>query len=419
MAAASKPISWQKISLWSRIVLSFVTLALLLDDLQAFVASGREPEFIAVFGIAYVTVILTIWLPKWSWAFVAAVVAASAFVAILAPVLFVVVAAGYALPMIGARRQAALLGLGIPGAVFLGMISGRFPRALWWTVPVVFLVSLGVGAVAALARDSMARFAARTEGLTNAEDELRLQERARIATDLHDGLGQSLAPISLTAGAAEGSQSVDELHEALGATAMFARDAREQMHELAQALAPLWQADCLDSAGIPVPSLLLAHVQGELESVGRPLLVQNADQLDQLAPTARELCCRVLREGITNVLRHAGPGRVEITLDETDSGSSLAMISSLRRPECEPPNVAAGRGLAGLTRAAAEQGALLTAGPIDGRWRLTLVLRGRQIVGCGAAADALSLFRKAENECAVGADCIRLYRFEPVGRAVS
>ena len=95
-----------------------MTLALLLDDLQALVASGRTPAFIAVFSIAYVTVILTIWLPKWSWAFVAAVVAASAFVAILAPVLFVVVAAGYALPMIGANRQAAQL-----------VISNHIPRS--------------------------------------------------------------------------------------------------------------------------------------------------------------------------------------------------------------------------------------------------------------------------------------------------
>lgn len=404
MATASKSISWPKISLWSRIVSSFVVLALLLDDFQAFVASGREPGFIAVFAVAYVSVILTIWLPKWTWAFVTAVVAASAFATILAPVLFAVVAAGYALAMMGAWRQAALLGVGLTGVVFLGMISGRFPRALWWTVPVVFLVSLGVGAVVALARDAMARFAARTDGLANAEDELRLQERARIAADLHDGLGQSLALISLTAGAAEDSRSVEELQQALDETAMIARQARDQMHEVANALAPLWAPDCLDSAGDPLPSAYLANLQEKLRSVDRELVVHDPDGLDQLPPASRDLCCRVLREGTTNALRHASPGPIEIEVAETGSGLHLVMTNRLPANQRQPPGVSARRGIAMLTRVAAEQGAKLTAGPIDDRWQLELVLdRSRQVVGSAVAAAA-PRDRRGQDDCAAGAD---------------
>ena len=259
---------------------------------------------------------------------------------------------------------------------------------------------------------SMARFAAHTEGLTNAEDELRLQERSRIATDLHDGLGQSLALISLTAGAAEDSRSVEDLQQALGDTAMIAREARDQMHEMANALAPLWAPDCLDSAGGPVPSRYMANVQEKLQAVDRELAVRDPDGLDQLPPASRDLCCRVLREGITIALRHASPGPIEIEVAETGSGLHLVISNHIPRSKREQPTVAVRRCTTVLARIAAEQGATLTAGPIDDRWQLELVLVGSRRIADPCAADAPLRVSWVRHDRAVGAPCVPVPRFE-------
>lgn len=415
---AGTPLSWHKLSLRSRLVASLVIAALMADDLHALLASGRDSALIGVFCLAYAAVMLIIWLPSWSWALVALVTAAGAFVTILAPVLFVAVAAGYALAMAGARRQAALLGLGITGSVFIGMICDRFPRTLWWTAPVVFLASVGVGALVALARDNLTRLAVRTEVLAAAEDEVRLRERAMIAADLHDGLGQSLALISLTAGAAGASQSVDELQQALGETAEIARDARDQMHELANALSPLWPQDCLDAAGIPLPSRVLTKMQDKLASAGRPFVSHVADELDVLPTAARDLCCRVLWEGTTNVLQHAGPGLVEIAITQEDSERHVGITSPLSCRECESPNAAAGRGLTVLTRLATEQGARLTAGPIGDCWHLELALHRYPQVTRRCEADECPGDSMAGNGGVVPRILHRT-RFEPIGRAMS
>lgn len=386
---ARRVLAWHNVWLWSRIVFTFVMAALFIDDLQAFIASGRDIALMGAFSLVYLAVILIVWLPSWSWAFVVLVVAICALFTVIAPLLFAVLAAGIALAIIGDRQQIALLGLGVTGAVLLGMVGDRFSRLLWWTVPVAYVAGLGLGVLAALIREGLNRLAARTEALAVEEEEVRLQERARVAADLHDGLSQSLALISLTAGAAEESRSVEELQNALSEAAHIAREAREQMHELTSALAPLWRPDCVDGDGIPIPSRVLASLRGRSESVGRGLVVRGVDPLDHLSPGKRDLCCRALWEGTTNALQHAGPGIIGIEVGQARGSTRLVISSPLPEKTDRPPSAAAGRGLLDLTRAAVERGAELSAGPVGETWRLELVLVNDRIRPAGRARRTL------------------------------
>ena len=81
----------------------------------------------------------------------------------------------------------------------------------------------------------------------------------------------------------------------------------------------------------------------------------------------------VIREGVTNVVRHSGATRVRIvvtssSVDVTDDGAS-----SLRRTAGTTPvnDINSGSGIAGLRERLHAAGGTLTVGPADnGGWRL-------------------------------------------------
>ncbi len=199
----------------------------------------------------------------------------------------------------------------------------------------------------------------RNRQLQLARDEVAVlaveRERERIARDMHDILGHSLTVISVKAELASRLFDVDaeraraEILEVQGLARSALADVRGMVTAtravtLAGELAGARQA--FDSAGIA------ADVPGTV---------------DEVPDALRELFAWAIREGTTNVLRHAAATRVVVTMTD----DTLTMDDDGRGPDsavgdCEPGGP--GNGLHGLVERARHAGARveMTRGPLGG-----------------------------------------------------
>jgi signal transduction histidine kinase len=94
-----------------------------------------------------------------------------------------------------------------------------------------------------------------------------------------------------------------------------------------------------------------------------------------VAPEVSRAAYRIVQEGLTNVIKHAGaaPTRVEVVVgDETVEISVTNGPPSAGAPQNgDPPVAGGGRGLAGVRERAAILGGVVEAGPTDeGGYRL-------------------------------------------------
>ncbi len=243
----------------------------------------------------------------------------------------------------------ALGALFIPVAIpsWHDSLSMAFDNVVPLAIPVVAIVTYSVVAVQrgnralAEARAEVARLSAESE-------------RTRIARDLHDLLGHSLTSITLKAG----------LARRLGAT-----DPRRSAEEIAAVEELSRQA--LVEVRAAVSSYREVTLAGELAR-GRELLRASGVAAD--FPTAaeaadaahQELFGWAVREGITNVARHARATTCTVTL--TASEVEIRDNGVGGHPSC-------GNGLAGLHERAAAAGAIVVAGPLNPRgWRLRVAL---------------------------------------------
>jgi two-component system sensor histidine kinase DesK len=180
-------------------------------------------------------------------------------------------------------------------------------------------------------------------------------ERFRIARDLHDLLGHSLTTITVKAGLA---RRLGETDPARG----FAEIA--EVETLArQSLADVRAA---------VSSYRDVTLAGEL-ATGRELLRAagiSADlprAVDVVDPGQRELFGWAVREGLTNIVRHAHASSCSVRL----SASSVEIVDDGVGAAAAPP----GNGLSGLRERAAAVGGVVDAGPLQPRgWRLRVWL---------------------------------------------
>jgi signal transduction histidine kinase len=145
------------------------------------------------------------------------------------------------------------------------------------------------------------------------------EDRLRIARDVHDVVGHSLAVISLQAGVAEHllRSRPEEAQRAVAAIRTVSKEALSQLRtELAQlrgedgAVPTAGAAPGLDEVPALVETLRAAGVAVELEvnNAGRPV--------PEMVSAAGY---RIVQEALTNVARHAGPGAsAKVRLDATD-----------------------------------------------------------------------------------------------------
>jgi signal transduction histidine kinase len=227
--------------------------------------------------------------------------------------------------------------------------SGWSPGILVFVV--VWLVATGLFAAGVrVRRGFLAEVESRElyEARSREEERRRkgAEDRLRIARDVHDVVGHSLAVISLQAGVAEHllRSRPEEAQRAVAAIRSVSKEALSQLRtELAQlrgedAAAPITRpAPGLDDVPALVDSLRAAGVAVELEvnSAGRPV--------PEIVSAA---CYRIVQEALTNVARHAGPGTTaKVRLDATDDVLEVEILDD--GPGSTSSNTD-GRGLLGM-----------------------------------------------------------------------
>jgi len=186
-------------------------------------------------------------------------------------------------------------------------------------------------------------------------------ERRRIARELHDVVAHAISLMVLQAGAAETllESEPDAARQGLRTIQDQGRAALVDMHHL---LGVLRRPDG-DTGLAPQPSLRdLPSLAAQFEAAGLPVEIDVDVVHGRLAPSVEVSIYRVIREALTNVLRHAGPATAHVHV--TMHGRCVdVVVRDDGRPEPSDPSRAAGYGLVGMRERLALFGGELHAGP--------------------------------------------------------
>ncbi|WP_167762211.1 sensor domain-containing protein [Blastococcus sp. CT_GayMR20] len=198
----------------------------------------------------------------------------------------------------------------------------------------------------------------------------RLADRNKLARDLHDTIGHALTASLLQATAARRTLAPKDDRPV---QSDFARQALEHIEtntrtalaELDRVLAVLRAEDGgRDPAPFAAPSLAdLEDLLAGLRDGGLPVALVVDGDVDDVPAGVQELAYRVVQEGTTNVLRHAG---TPLTVAQVvRSGDTLVVrVCNERASQFDSrPGPGGGRGLAGLRERAAAAGGTLSAEP--------------------------------------------------------
>ena len=171
-----------------------------------------------------------------------------------------------------------------------------------------------------------------------AERAAALDERSRIAREIHDVLAHSLGALGIQLQAAEVMLSErHDIDRALRSLANARRLVDEGLTETRRAVR------ALRSDAPPLPQALAALVDdrpGALTVIGEPYA---------LSPAAGLALLRVAQEAVTNAAKHAGGHPATIALEYTDVGVELRVENALPgEVAVEHPDTAGGYGLAGM-----------------------------------------------------------------------
>ncbi|MFI9590556.1 histidine kinase [Nonomuraea sp. NPDC052265] len=173
-------------------------------------------------------------------------------------------------------------------------------------------------------------------------------ERARIAGEVHDAAGHGLAAIAMQAGLA--LVALDDDPEQARASLRAIRETSTT------ALAHLRAAlDGIDPPAADLPGLIAG-----VRAAGLPVDVEPADPA--VPAHLKGAVYRVVRESLTNVLRHAGPTRASVRL----AHDPYAFVLEVADRGAGWNGADEGRGLAGMRAHVAEAGGRFTAGPREG-----------------------------------------------------
>ncbi|MGI8334150.1 sensor histidine kinase [Actinomadura scrupuli] len=282
-----------------------------------------------------------------------------------------------------------LLSLGLPaGAVglFALPLRGHSTRLAFFTVSpgwssswlpasgLVLLVAFGysIAGVGALATRLAPVLLGPSSADRLAEAERRattLAERNRLARELHDSVGHALSIVTVQAGAAARVLDADPAF-ARQALAAIEESARHALEDLDHVLGLLRE----EAAGT-APQRTLKDLDGLLRTTrmaGVEIDAHVEGEPGQLPAAVSREAFRIVQEGLTNTLRHAGKVPVTLRLAVLGERLELEMINPLGARGDDRRG--GGRGLPGIRERVTVLRGQMTAGPGDGHWRVSVTI---------------------------------------------
>lgn len=259
----------------------------------------------------------------------------------------------YFFPLLGLATGAVVRGpwlgkIGLGLTVLAAAVSAV--RAGWDAVNVAygtFLSTMVTAAILSLSEAVRELRAAREELARRAVE----KERMRFSRDLHDLLGHTLSVIVVKSEAARRLAPRD-LDAALVQVTDIESVGRQALTEIREAVTGYREGSLATELDRARSALSAARVEPVVRQSGPPLV-----------PQTEALLGWVLREAVTNVVRHSDASRCEITVDGTAGLVRLTVSDNgTGTSAAEPEPGIGGTGLKGLTERLAAAGGSLRAG---------------------------------------------------------
>ena len=268
----------------------------------------------------------------------------------------------------GSLTEAVALGLlAVASPVAVGLIESRGHIAVGiWILGIAFPWLIG-RAVFRQGQLAAALEATRRE----LAEQAMLEERRRIARDVHDFVGHGLAAVMLQVTSARHVLRRDPAaaEEALRS----AEDVgRRSMQELRRTVAVL-RSD--DEAGVlsPVPSAMeIPALVDHARAGGQTVELRICGDLSAIPPSVGVALYRIVQESLANAARHAPSARTALSLELADGHVSLVAQTAgpvLAAPADEPQRRR--YGLIGMRERATALGGEFAAGPTSEGWRVS------------------------------------------------
>lgn len=234
-----------------------------------------------------------------------------------------------------------ILGLGVLALVTNGMSEGWDENVLW--LPAI-IVSIS------LMMASFARTTAAMGELRRTQKQLEAlaveRERGRVARDIHDILGHSLTVVTVKAELAGRLVDVDP-QRAKAEIAEVESLARGALADVRATVAGVRAVNVSGELAAARAALAAAGIAAELPS-----------STDAVTPERRELAGWIVREGVTNVVRHSGATLCRVTL-------ATHQVEIADDGVGPPETTTASTGLSGLRERVQAAGGRLTVGRSD------------------------------------------------------
>jgi signal transduction histidine kinase len=249
------------------------------------------------------------------------------------------------------RAAAVVAGINV-AIVFGEYVSGHWPGV----GDIVFFTAVVAGAWAVgdnvgTRRAYLAGLVERAERLEReretATQRAALEERARIARELHDVVAHHVSAIAVQAGAAQelATRDPQRAAEVLGTIRDTSRQALAEMRAIVGVL-----RETPDGALTPAPHLAdLDQLAAQSRNAGLDVRL-HIEGTPRPLPEALDLSAyRIVQEALTNSLKHAGAAHVEVVVRYGQDSVELVVEDDGRAPHAAVDELpGAGRGLVGM-----------------------------------------------------------------------
>ena len=260
-------------------------------------------------------------------------------------------------------------------AVSISTLGFYGPGPVEWSVPLAAVVLYGVawaaGARTRSNRDRAEQLAADVRRVRVEADEYArravVDERSRIARELHDAVGHAVNVMVMQAGA---GRLVTHEHGAVSAFRNIERVGRLALADLDRMLGLLDDAGG-DGSAPRAPTHGMADIATLVENVraGGASIELHDDCSGRLDPIGDRpisaAAYRIVQEAVTNAVKHAGSAHIVVRLS-CDEESTTVEITDDGRGAAATVGASGGRGLAGMHERVAILGGSLRAGPRPG-----------------------------------------------------
>ncbi|MFC4852467.1 sensor histidine kinase [Actinophytocola glycyrrhizae] len=280
-------------------------------------------------------------------------------------------AVGYLVATLGGKYTSIVMLTVVTG---LGLLLTIWPgRGDWLSAVVttiVLAVAVGVGDVV-YARRRIAVALAEEKQVSAAERQLRsvVEERARIARELHDVVAHHMSMITVQAETAR--YRLDDLPEAVATEfSEIARLARSSLSELRGLLSAL-RDDGADPNRTPQPTLgELPALVARIETAGTPVTMTVAPDTEDLPQVLQLAVFRIVQEGLSNVVRHASGARTWVDVVRTKETLKVEVTNEQVMGGGPLSDKEGGHGLVGVRERVVALGGRFEVDQPGGGWRL-------------------------------------------------